>query len=344
METSTQNKFLSFRILTSTSLYLFLVFFLIYGWSFSDHHDLVEMAVNPFRAQADSTRQFLYSSPLPIFICSSLTKLMSPDSAYYATVSLGLVALLLMLTLWLRSLPHDNRFIAVSILQITPLTLILLTWLGKGDCYLLAGYVGLQLGRLRPSIAFISSFIMILAHREQGVVVLVIDAILRQQISSPVILGVLSGVFGVALYQSHVEGLTLTRVGLGLRLLSNAAEGWIENPMSHLIFGIGWTWVIVCKRLRTVRSGRMIAALVIAYGVGGATQDFTRVVTILAFPVIILLAEEEGHFRDSPTNSSLSKFYPIMALIQVQIQSFSVVTDSVWGVHVRNFIRQLALW
>jgi hypothetical protein len=117
-------------------------------------------------------------------------------------------------------------------------------------------------------------------------------------------------------------------------------RGFIANPLAHLVFSLGWFWMLFVIELRRRPRIAYIAVVAVALGVASLTYDYTRVATMCALPVIVQVALG---LATSPRG--FPRFlrrlpFPLVFLLQFQIQDAQWIRDSRWfmisSIHARG--------
>lgn len=299
---------------------------LIYGFGHTDFKDFQLLTRNPFETLQDGGRQFLHSSPLTIFLGWPLTSLAGGHVAYFTVGLGGFACLAAAVAAFLGRLPTGRRATAGLVLLSSPLLLVLLHWIGKGDTYLIAFYLATLLVRDRPWPTLLLCALMVAAHREIGTVILLGDLVLRRG-SAPAVVG--GGLLGHALVGAYLASLTpkpQDRIDFALALMLHGRT-WRENPVTHLVLGPGWLWMILARLAGGGDGWRMAAVLALDFAAAANTADFTRDFILCCTPLVAHAAERMA--RETAAGDAVLR-WPALFLIQAQIASGNQVVDTEW--------------
>lgn len=302
---------------------------LLYGVNTTDFDDFARITRDPFVTHPEVTRQFLHSSPLTLFMGWPLTRLFGAGASYAAVSVLGVVVLAIGAWLYLRGRSPDQRRIIGLVFLSTPLLLVLCRWLGKSDTYLLGFYVALLACRGRGLLRAGLALLLVLAHREIGLIILSGDAILRRRLDGAAALGAGVAVALVALYHAKLSVPPFSRVDLALSYLKRGLLGWIRVPVAHLLLAFGWFWMVLVARGRTADLSRVALVILLCFALAMDGADFTRDFILCATPLVAYTAEAAA--ADERLGSLLTRWpFPLPFLIQLQLESFDQVSDSQW--------------
>lgn len=303
--------------------------FLIYGFHWTDFDDFALLTTEPFKTLPDPGRQFLHSSPLNIFIGWPLTHLLGAEASFLIVTALGLFALAFSLRFYLRRLPEDQRDAVCLVLLSSPLLVVILAWLGKSDPCLLALFLVLSGVKEKSFWALVLSALMVVSHKEIGTIMLIGDCVLRRKMPAALILGAALAYALVYAYQAALSEAPFSRIDLGFAFLKPALAGWRLNPLTHLALGFGWFWFVLAMRSGEPDLWRVLSVVALCFAAAFTTADFTRDLVLCASPLILYSGENVA--ADPRQRAMVSGWpVPLLGLVQGQIQSFSVVRDTLW--------------
>ena len=123
------------------TLFFLVVFFLLYGVTDFSYDQFVVLYKNPFELLSP-IRQWLHESPIQFLLGYFLFKSLPPYIAYILVQILGGMFLIwtYLLLLKNREIVHSELFL---ILALSPFLLVLFTWHGKPDIFLIASCFGM---------------------------------------------------------------------------------------------------------------------------------------------------------------------------------------------------------
>lgn len=305
------------------------LFAAIYGFSTTDFADFALLTRDPFVTHPDIGRQFLHSSPLTLFIGWPLTLAFGAETSYAAVCALGFALLAGALRWYLHGRTEDERRTLVTVFLSTPILLVLSRWIGKGDPFVLAFYLALLACRPRvlPSAALAT--LLVVAHREIGLVILAGDAMLRRRLDIATAVGAAAGVGLVALYHLHLSVPPFSRVDLAQAFLKPGLLGWIRVPVAHLLLAFGWFWLVLFARGWTSDWRRVAVVTAFCFAVSMDGADYTRDFILCASPIVVYVAEAAATTAGLAAVLARPQF-PLVFLIQLQLESFDRVSDSQW--------------
>jgi hypothetical protein len=311
--------------------WFFLGFLILYGVNGTDYEDFKQLAAHPLTLHPDVGRQFLHSSPLQYFLGYPLVQLVGPAAAIailgvaaFAVLAVGLGRLT-------RGLSADAAPAVTVVLLSTPFTLVFTTWLGKTDpavaglYFLLAAAPRSQVARGALALA------MTLCHCEIATIVLVGHAVVRRRDAAAVLIGLGLGQLAVLGYHHLLlSAPPLSRSDVAHLHRAEILTGFIANPLAHLVFSLGWFWMMFAIEFRRRPRIAYIAIVAIALGAAALTYDYTRVATMCALPVIVEVALGLATRPDGLPRFLRRLPFPLVFLLQFQIQDARRISDSRW--------------
>lgn len=299
----------------------------LYGVAFADYSEFIAAVKTPFALALPADRQFLYSSPLHFWLGAVLARLSSPAFAFLATMLAGLGLVLLAVRHQARHLPEDARATFQLALLASPLLAVFLRWFGKSDPFLVAFYLMFRSsGRAR--IRLPAAILLVLAHRELGLIILAFDWFLRRQGWRAPLAGAALANATLWMYQHWLlPAAPASRFDYMLHHGALILAGNLANPGLHLLLALGWFWVLIALRLRHAAYRRGLVCIALAAALGFTTTDYTRTVTLALLPVIVDTALWTAQNRAG--RRLLTAFpFPLLFLVQAQIVDMNRAIDS----------------
>jgi hypothetical protein len=263
----------------------------LYGWRTIDTVEWRTITAAPFSVTLEPDQQFLYGSPLTFLLGSYYQHQgLGYAHAFVVVHGLGLVFFAAALFRCLTRLCGATGWGAgLLVLAGSPLLLVILTWIGKSDTFLLAFYF-LLLTTESPVMIGVLSVLMIACHRELAIAMLIAHAILRGAITY-VLAGLAVGVAGSFIFTRFLlTSVPVSRVDYLIAHFRELLGGVLSNPIVHLAGTLGPFWLYVIRP--SMINVRRLAVLVMAFGLACISFDFTRVFVIAATPLLLVLTEE----------------------------------------------------
>jgi hypothetical protein len=311
--------------------WFFAVFLILYGVDGADYEDLKRLAAHPLTLHPDVQRQFLHSSPLLYFLGYPLVQLVGPAVAVATLGAASFAVLAAGLGRLTRGLPDEAVSAVTLVMLSTPLTLVLTTWLGKTDPAVAGVYLLLAAAPRSQLARCALAVVMTLCHCEIATVVLVGHAVVRRRDAVAVLIGLGLGHLAVLGYHHLLlSAPPVSRSDYAQLHRAEILSGFIANPLAHLVFALGWFWMIFVIELRRRPRIAYLVVVAVALGVASLTYDYTRVATMCALPVIVQVA-----LGIATRPGGLPRFlrrlpFPLVFLLQFQIQDAQRICDSRW--------------
>jgi len=301
-----------------------------YGVRTSGEAEFRTISAAPFALNLPPQDQYLYSSPFTFFVGSYYQHHgLDYAWAFFVVNALGLAAFFGSLSRLLATERFVNRSAAALVLFTSPLLLVMLSWIGKSDAYLLAFYFMFTLSESRVAQVILAG-LMITCHAEMGAVVLGVDWCLTRKRTVAIALGVIAGEAAVFTY-THLL-LSPSPDSRVTYAMAHAAELWTifrSHPFLHLAATLGPFWLYASTRMfrHPVRPVLFAAALTLA----AASYDFTRVFVIVSTPMLLVITREvvADSFRDGVISIgrhrlSVCALWPLM-FFQFQYAGFRLL-------------------
>lgn len=252
----------------------------------------------PHSAHLSRRANFIQSSPLGPGLAHAVGADRSPST--YAALHLVLVVVCVAIAAFavIRRFGAMAGRLTVAALFASPLSNVLLTWLGQPDPITLATGA-IVAAASSPPLLFVASAIIAFNHREQALVMLGGALVVRWAVgdvrvrhAAAVVGGVVVGVVGLAMFKSHF-GIEGSRIAAADHLgpsdfLHNFSTTWQVT----LFASFGATWVVVLglgwhlrRRQRLIFTAVLVSMVIVTI----FTLDTTRVFAIVSMPVVIVL-------------------------------------------------------
>ena len=267
------------------------LFVWLYGWQRIDLVEWRTLTAAPFTLALEPSRQFLYGSPFTHLLGAYYQRQgITLGPSFVIVYGLGLLLLAFAAYRALVARCGDDRWgDGALIIAGSPLLLILVTWIGKDDAFLLAFYVLLLLSRSDVTRAILCA-LMIVCHRELGVAMLVAHVLVRGEAVTIAAGAVIGLVLSFLYTNTLLDVAPQTRLDYLIANARGIAARTIAHPFVHFAAALGPFWLYVLRpRSLTLRR---VAVLVIAAITASMTLDFTRIFVLASAPLLIELTEE----------------------------------------------------
>jgi hypothetical protein len=311
------------RLFRDRPLLVIPLFFALYGYGTIDVTDFQVLSAAPLQLNVEPGKQFLHSSPLSFFLGYPFTTALGPRWSFAIVMLGGLAFFAAALTRLVRvryGRPND----AMLMFFATPLLIVLSQYLGKGDAYLVA-FLLLLVSSTNPVAQAVLACLVVLSHREMGLLVLTSAAFLGIVPLRTTIPGALAGVLMIYGYHHGLlPALPQSRAAMGTAYLSEALGAVFNTPVLHLVFTFGAFWFCVFTAWPMNWRWRLVAAATAL--VACATLDFTRVFVLLGLPLMIAVVDAVVPRSGQPDRDTPSWFaaLPLCAFVQAHLISVYV--------------------
>ena len=291
-----------------------------YGVRLNDTRELVDAAVDPYRMALPPEREFLYGSPLPLFLVSYFIHQGLPGMAAYIWVQVMGAALFLvgLHRVVGRGVSRETRNLTLTVLLTSPLLVTLLWWIGKSDLYLLGFFLLLTCSPSQASQVGLAS-LMIVSHGELATIVLLMHGLLTPGRWRAIAVGLIVGHAMLAGYTGMLSPQPTSRADFAWQHAAELIGIFAATPLLHLVTPA--TLTVIYAAMRTL-TWRAVTVLAVALGFAIVAQDFTRVFTIISTPLLIDAARTIAVSRPS----AVTWLWPL-AFIQVHLAG----TNLLWA-------------
>lgn len=206
-----------------------------------------------------------------------------------------LLALISLVFYVVQTTPEQKRLpILLVFIALTPLTEILFSWIGKSDPLLIISYV-LFIVTKNPVLKNTGILLMILAHKEAALIILVVHLLLfteeRRKWKS-YIPGALVGVGFLASVDFFMSN-TSARINFVFDNIDQIYRNLL-NALPIILTSFSWFWVILLPLLfKQVRARKfeLLVAVCIVISVTLLTVDNTRIAALLSLPILFYVID-----------------------------------------------------
>lgn len=312
----------------------------LYGWQTVDLVEWRALTAAPFALNLDQSRQFLYGSPFTYLLGSYYQHQgLGFSESFIVVHGIGLALLAFAVVHALRVRCGSDYWAAGGlVLAVSPLLLIVVTWIGKADTFLVAFYL-LLVGARSPLTRAALSVLMVLCHRELAVAMLAAHVLLRRD-GVAVMAGALAGLALSFMYTNvFLDGVPpVTRFDYVREHARGTVMRVLAHPVLHFVAALGPFWVFVLRP--SAMTVARVLVLAMAATLASMTVDFTRIFVLAATPLLIVLTEDLiAELRETGGIWLLGRRWPVatlgcLAFTQVQLAGdrLSFVRGLAWTV------------
>jgi hypothetical protein len=272
----------------STSIALMLTltaWLLLHGLGLNDYTVFGKITADLSQVAVEPQMQFLYSSPF-MFALGKLLRPLGQGASFAVAYGCGLVLMCYTFWRWLEVTLPGRSSSALLFLLWSPLLIVTMHWMGKGDPWLLGFYM-LHRSSKHRNTHVLWCLLMVLCHREMGTLLVLLECICQRQIRWASVPGLVLGHALIWLYHHKIlDHVPIGRIGF-------LGDNWLNIPYDNLtnFFGflalsLGSYWIYLFAFAPPKR--QEVIALLICFGAALMTLDYTRVFTILALPIILV--------------------------------------------------------
>ncbi|MBU2103721.1 hypothetical protein KKD81_02885 [Patescibacteria group bacterium] len=309
------------------------IFLALHGVRFVDFEVLPQFHLDPFAALPTSS-QALHGSPLPAII-GNVLGIVSENTIQIFYVLLVLAAFGALMWYVRHIGKEKNSPLFFLLIALTPLPLVLISWIGKPDPLVVLAYIGFLVSSAPVLIAG-SAFLLLLAHKEVAILLLLIHAILfpseLRKISIASI-GVVMGLIYFALY-TNIVGTVTDRTAFVAEHLSQL----LQTPLIAALFIFNWFLLVLLLLYKRgiLRSVRILAAIAVIFVVSVfVVLDHTRIAALLSLPLYVYVLRKVA---DAKEGFSLSKKQFLILLVVSLLQIEAVTTGLLVNTVVAHYV------
>lgn len=310
------------------TVFFLAVFVLLYGVTADNLDAFVKLYKNPFEL-LPAHMQRLQESPIQFLLGYFLFNSLPPYIAYILVQILGGVFLIwtYLLLLKNREIVHSELFL---ILALSPFLLVLFTWHGKPDIFLIASCFGMLATSQKNKSLFPIFFLCSVFSHPQITIFYVVFFLILNQVKFTLLL-LLSAVLSYGLYFGYINelGEFSTRSDFIFENFKALIITQVSQPFFSIFCTFGWLWIPILY-LRSSLSFRFFSVAVLCFGITLTTLDHTRVFVLLSIPLLVYLVEKNAVRKFC---IELNPYLPIVLLLLFQFQKHpnGVIVDTSWS-------------
>jgi hypothetical protein len=301
---------------------------MIYGISAHGLSAFWQLYQNPFEL-LPLGKQWMHESPIQFIIGHYLFSSLNWWMAFTFVQLIGLLLLIVSYFLLLknRNIKHSEFFL---VLAMSPFFLVILTWHGKPDIFLIASCFGMLATNLKDRI-FFPLFLLtaVFSHPQITILYVTFFIILRQMRLDILLVLSLIGSYVIYFVYIHKLGEFNNRASFIFDNLWPLLETQLKQPMFSVFCTFGWLWLPIIY-FRSSLTRRFFIVALISFGITVTTLDHTRIFLLLSLPILIYLSE---NISVTTFVRDLSSFLPVGLLLffQFQKKSDGEIIDTAWS-------------
>ncbi len=306
------------------TLPLFILFFGVNDYNFQQSILLFQ---NPFQLLDNS--QWLQESPITFLIGFGINSVINDTSTtYWIVVFFGFLYLYTILYFYEKNEVNGEYF--AKFLFFSPFFLIIFSWMGKPDTYMVGSLLALLTFRNNNYISLLSIIILVFSHPQIAFIYLVLIIFLKIYKlnffqATSFIISYFLYFYYLSFFDSEVNG----RIFFIIDNFEFINKAFFTNTLVGLLSLFSWLWIIIMnsKILNDIKfSISLFVLLFISY----FSLDFTRTFITMAIPLIIYMSMQES-LTIGFKNSLSHNFIYILGFIQVQKLPGGFISDSSWA-------------
>ena len=304
-------------------LFFIPIFLLIYGTNTYGLH-AKKLYENPF-GSIDS-EQWVQESPIQFFIGFIVNLLTSNTSrTHWIVVILGFLYLAISVVSFDKRYFENNQIL--KILYFTPFFLILFTWMGKPDTFLIGSLFFLVSFSNSLVLSFLFALFAILSHPQIAFIYFLLIKYLK--IFNLKIHHYLSFILSYIIYFSYLNQLSNleSRYSVISQELERVFQTIFTNTLAGFISLFMWLWVVIFGS-NLIKDKRFLTSFVLIFFISFFTLDHTRIFIQLSIPLIIYLVKNDKFI------SFFNKYFDkklmyLLGLFQIQKRGDGRIVDGV---------------
>ena len=307
--------------------FFFPIFFIIYGFGFFWFDSFSQLYLNPLEVLKNEKIQLVQESPITYFIGYLFFSSFNAMPAFLLTQLSG--TLFLIFSLYQFSKANNINFNnLLKYLSLTPFYVVIFTWYGRPDIFLIGGFFCF----ISYNNIFLKYFflqVMIFAHPQIAFFNFVFYYIMNdKEINFKIILILMLSFFVYYFgYMDNLEGELKGRADFIFSKYYNLITFKIKNFIWLFPLTFSWFWLIIYavkKELKLKFWLVVICILAIAF----MTYDWTRVFHLLSLPLLTYIFI---NFDIQRLLIKINKYIPLTLIVFIQAQIIDDrLIDSAW--------------
>jgi hypothetical protein len=309
-------------------LIFLIIFFLIYGISTWNLPQFLLLYKDPFNL-LEQKFQWLQQSPIQFFLGFLLFSWLPGKLAYICTQIIGILYLVISIYWLTNSLKIDRNNLFWT-LALSPFFLIIFTWFGKPDLFLIASlFCIIACNRHNNYATPFFLIISVFAHIQITLFYIVFSLALRLiTLNRWLIIGLIVSFSLFGWYLQNIGELN-GRIDFIIHNLKLITITQVNQPLFSIFSTFGWLWFVVIY-YRSSLGKNFFLVSIICFFITITTLDHTRVFVLLSVPALVYIAK---NFPVADFINNVKNSVPFWLLIFFQFQKIQggKITDSAWS-------------
>ena len=299
------------------------VFLFIYGTNTYGLH-AKKLYENPFGSIG--SEQWVQESPIQFFI-GFIVNLFTNNTTrtHWIVVILGFFYLTISVINFDKRYFTNNQFFKV--LYFTPFFLVLFTWMGKPDTFLIGSLFFLVSFSNSVALSFVFILFVILSHPQIAFIYFFLIKYLN--IFNLKIHHYFSFILSYTIYFAYLNQLSdlESRYSVISQELERVFQTIFTNTLAGFISLFMWLWIVIFGS-NAIKDRKFLTSFVIIFSISFFTLDHTRIFMQLSIPLIIYLVKND-EFLNYFTKYFDKKLMYILGLFQIQKRGDGKIVDGV---------------
>ncbi len=299
------------------------IFLLIYGTNTYGLH-AKKLYENPF-GSIDS-EQWVQESPIQFFL-GFIVNLFTNNT----TRTHWIVVILGFLYLTISVINFDKRYFSnnqiFKVLYFTPFFLILFTWMGKPDTFLIGSLFFLVSFSNSAVLSFVFILFAVSSHPQIAFIYFLLIKYLN--IFNLKINHYFSFILSYIIYSAYLNQLSELegRYSVISQELERVFQTIFTNTLAGFISLFMWLWIVIFGS-NAIKDRKFLTSFIIIFSISFFTLDHTRIFMQLSIPLIIYLVKND-EFLNFFTNYFDKKLMYLLGLFQIQKRGDGKIVDGV---------------
>tara|TARA_B100000315_G_scaffold60249_1_gene54641 strand:- start:685 stop:1701 length:1017 start_codon:yes stop_codon:yes gene_type:complete len=314
------------EINTKIITYFLITFFLIYGINLFTTGFAIQYS-SPLDNNLNPNFQWVLESPIQFFIGYLFSFL--PYPASFIVVQIIAILYLIGSCIFLCKHQEIDKSSLFFVLALSPFFLIIFTWFGKPDLFLIGSYFSIvAFQRVRPMTSLLFFIIGVFSHPQIFIFLIIFSYFLNLiQLNTRLIFYLF---FCYLIYFFYLANLgeIYGRDNFIFDNLIRLITAQVRNPFFSLFCTFGWLWFVILFNKKEIPK-IFFFIVVLIFLITILTLDHTRIFTLLSLPCIIFLAK---NYDIRKFIKNINRYIPIWFFLFFQFQkNDGFIVDTTWS-------------